>query len=346
MEIIMRDPFHQDTIRLMPNFWKLVERFRATTFSGVPTIYAVLASLPLDGADISSLRYAICGAAPLSQEVARCFEEASGIHLHEGYGLTEGACVSSCNPPLGERRLGTVGLRLPHQQMKTWQIDGAGNALAECADGTGMIGIRGPNVFPGYLRDADNQGIWLKPGGLNTGDLGYVDKDGYLQLTGRAKELIIRGGHNIDPVMIEEALLKHPAIAIAAAVAQPDGHAGELPVAYVTLKPGSSITAEELLHQARELVPERAAVPVRIEMLGQMPLTAVGKIAKATLRMRAAEHVFREQLAAAHIPATVQVCPDIKRGTVARVECQSAHEQQVRDLLGRYAIPVEISRPS
>lgn len=346
-EVVMLTPAGYRGKNVMQNFWKLVERFKATTFSSVPTIYAALASLPLDGADISSLRYAICGAAPLPGEVARRFEEASGIQLYEGYGLTEGACVSSCNPPLGERRLGTVGLRLPHQQMQAWKIDGAGNAVAECAEGeVGVIGIRGPNVFPGYLREVDNKSIWLKPGWFNTGDLGCVDQDGYLRLTGRAKELIIRGGHNIDPAMIEDALLKHPAVAAVAAVGQPDAHSGELPVAYVTLKPGSAITPQELQLVARELIPERAAIPARIEIIEQMVLTAVGKVAKATLRMRAAEHVFREMLASAGIPATVQVCSDIKRGTVARVECRPAHEEMVRGLLGRFAIPVDISPPS
>lgn len=342
-EVVMLTPAGYRGKNVMQNFWKLVERFRANTFSGVPTIYAALANLPID-ADISSLRYAACGAAPLPGEVARRFEAATGVRLCEGYGLTEGACVSSVNPPLGERRPGTVGLRLPHQQMKVWHIGRDGSASDECRPGeTGVIGICGPNVFPGYLREADNRGIWLKPGWLNTGDLGYFDEDGYLHLTGRAKELIIRGGHNIDPAMIEDALLRHPAVAIAAAVGQPDAHAGELPVAYVSLKSGMSASAEELVTAARELVPERAAVPVRIEVLEQMALTAVGKVAKAVLRMRAAEHVYREVLATENIRAVVKVQADIQRGSVALVQCATQDEGRVRELLGRFSIPVNVS---
>jgi hypothetical protein len=181
--------------------------------------------------------------------------------------LTEGACVSAFNPPCGERRLGTVGLRLPHQRMKIWKIDSSGNAAGECAPGeNGVIGICGPNVFPGYLRDLDNRGIWLAPGWLNTGDLAYLDEEGYLHLTGRARELIIRGGHNIDPAMIGNAMLRHPAVAVAA-VSQPDADAGDLPVAYVTFKRGSSAQPDELLAFACEAIPERAAVPVRWEFM-------------------------------------------------------------------------------
>ncbi|MBF6988950.1 acyl-CoA synthetase [Cupriavidus sp. IK-TO18] len=333
---------------VMPNFWKLVERFKANSFSGVPTIYSALADLPRDGADISSLRFAFCGAAPLLAEVARRFEAAAGIPLYEGYGMTEGACVSALNPPLGERRLGSVGLRLPHQAIGVWKTGRAGLATEPAAPGeTGVIGIHGPNVFPGYLREHDNRDIWLKPGWLNTGDLGYLDKDGYLHLTGRAKELIIRGGHNIDPAMIEEALLQHPAVAMVAAVSQPDVHAGELPVAYVTLKPGHLLTADELLAAARTLVPERAAVPARIEVLQTLPLTPIGKVARAELRMRAVEEVFREQLEQAGVPASVRVGPDIRRGTVAFVQCAAADAARVRDLLaGRFPYPLDFTHPA
>jgi len=329
---------------VLPHFWKLVERFKANSFSAVPTIYASLADLPIGDANISSLKYAVCGAAPLPREVAHRFEKNTGVQLFEGYGLTEGACVSSCNPPSGERRLGTVGLRLPHQDIKIWKIDSNGNAIEECSDGEiGVIGICGPNVFPGYLQQKDNQDIWLKPNWLNTGDLGFIDVDGYLHLTGRAKELIIRGGHNIDPAMIEDALIKHPEVISVAAVGQPDEHAGELPVAYVTVKPGVITSAEKLLAAARELIQERAAIPVRIEILEQIPLTAVGKVAKAALRLQAAKHVFEQLLSAHDIPADVQVRVDIKRGTTAFIECQPKHENHVRELLGKFAISLDLS---
>ncbi|MFZ6780453.1 acyl-CoA synthetase [Undibacterium sp. Ji83W] len=346
-EVILLTPSGYRGKGVLPNFWKLVERFKANSFSAVPTIYATLADLPVGDADISSLQYAVCGAAPLPGEVARRFEATSGVRLFEGYGLTEGACVSSCNPPCGERRLGTVGLRLPYQEMKIWKIDGAGQATEECSENEiGVIGICGPNVFPGYLRDADNQGIWLKPGWLNTGDLGFIDADGYLHLTGRAKDLIIRGGHNIDPAMIEDALLNHPDVGSVAAVGQPDEHAGELPVAYVTLKPGSVVSAEDLLMAARQLIQERAAVPARIEIMEKIPLTAVGKVAKAELRMQATMHVFQQLLATNAIQAIVQVRADIKRGTTAFIKCAVEHETQVRELLGKFAIPIDLSPAS
>jgi fatty-acyl-CoA synthase len=321
-EVVMLTPQGYRGPGVLSNFWQLVERFGATSFSGVPTIFATLANLPHNGADISSLRQAFCGAAPLPPEVARRFEEVAGIPLCEGYGLTEAACISAVNPAGRERRQGSVGLRLPHQALQPWKVDADGRATVPCIVGeVGVIGLNGPNVFPGYLRERDNEGIWLKPGWLNTGDLGFLDTDGFLHLTGRAKDLIIRGGHNIDPALIEDALLRHPAVAMAAAVGQPDAHAGELPIVYVTLKPGASVGADELLAAARELVPERAAVPVRVEILAQMVLTAVGKVAKAELRLRAARQVFDRLLADHDIAAELSVTADAARGTVVRLHC-------------------------
>ncbi|NVD75042.1 AMP-binding protein, partial [Duganella sp. BJB1802] len=292
----------------------------------------------------SSLRHAFCGAAPLPAAGARRFEAAAGIPLCEGYGLTEGACISSVNPTGGGHRDGSVGLRLPHQSLQAWRVDGAGQARAACAAGeVGVIGIAGPNVFPGYLNAHDNQRIWLAPGWLNTGDLGYLDADGFLHLTGRAKDLIIRGGHNIDPAMIEDALLRHPAVAQAAAVGQPDEHAGELPVAYVMLKAGATIAAEQLLEEVRELVAERAAAPVRIELLAQIPLTAIGKIAKAELRMRAAAHVFGQKLEQLGIAAGVAMRADSRRGAVAVVDVDAPQAEQARAALARYGYPVDLA---
>jgi fatty-acyl-CoA synthase len=143
--------------------------------------------------------------------------------------------------------------------------------------------------------------------------------------------------------MIEDALLRHRAVALAAAVGQPDAHAGELPVAYVTLKPGQFVPAEELAAFAREAVPERAAIPARIEIVAEMALTAVGKVAKAELRMRAAEHVLCTVLAENDIPADVRVRADLQRGTLALVKCEAHHAQRAHELLGHFPIPVEVS---
>jgi fatty-acyl-CoA synthase len=345
-EVVMLTPQGYRGPGVLPNFWQLVQRFRATTFSGVPTIFASLASLPRNGADISSLRQAFCGAAPLPPEVARRFEAAAGIPLCEGYGLTEAACISAVHPAGIGRRVGSVGLRLPYQALTAWKVDAAGQATTPCGVGeVGVIGVNGPNVFPGYLRERDNQGIWLKPGWLNTGDLGYVDVEGFLHLTGRAKDLIIRGGHNIDPALIEDALLCHPAVAMAAAVGQPDAHAGELPVVYVTLKPEATAQADELLATARELVSERAAAPVRVEILAQMALTAVGKVAKAELRLRAAQHVFAQLLDAHGIAAELAVMADAKRGSVVQLHCAQADAERAASLLARFPYTVDVFPP-
>jgi len=145
--------------------------------------------------------------------------------------------------------------------------------------------------------------------------------------------------------MIEDALLRHPAVAQAAAVGQPDEHAGELPVAYVTLKPGAAISPEQLLEAARGLVAERAAAPVRIEVLNQIPLTIIGKIAKAELRMRAAAHVFGQVLAQHDIAAGVRVHADSRRGAVATIAVAAAQAKQARAALARFGYPIDIVAP-
>ena len=183
------------------HFWRNVERFRATFFSAVPTIYSTLLGVPIGGADVSSLRYAICGAAPMPPELIRRFEDATGVKILEGYGLTEGTCVSAVNPRDGVRRVGSIGLRIPYQQMKTVAFDAEGRYARDCAvDEIGHLVIKGPNVFPGYKDEKANRGIWIGDGWLDTGDLARQDADGRFWLTGRQKDLIIRGGHNIDPV--------------------------------------------------------------------------------------------------------------------------------------------------
>ena len=274
---------------VVKRFWEIVATHRIHFFSGVPTLYASLLDVPIGNHDIRSLEYGLCGAAPLPVEVFRRFQQCTGLKILEGYGLTEGTCVSSVNPPAGERRLGSVGLRVPGQQMKAVAVDEQGAYLRDCSPGeSGVLVISGANVFAGYRIDSQNKDLWLDCHDthrwMNTGDLGYQDNDGYFWLTGRRKELIIRGGHNIDPAMIEEPLHRHPAVQLVAAVGRPDAHAGELPVAYVQLKPGARVSTAELQHFAATHISERAAQPKYIRLTDAIPLTPVGKIFKPALK--------------------------------------------------------------
>lgn len=337
---------------VVARFWEIVETYKVNFFSGVPTLYTALMQVPVEGFDIGSLEYGICGAAPMPVEVFRSFQERTGLKILEGYGLTEGTCVSSVNPLLGERRIGSIGLRLPGQDMKAVMLNDGGGYERDCAvDEVGVLVISGPNVFSGYCAESHNAGIWLDCGAgrrwLNTGDLGRQDADGYFWLTGRKKELIIRGGHNIDPAAIEEPLHQHPAVQIAAAVGRPDVYAGELPVAYVQLRPGHAVSEEELNSFARSRISERAAIPKYIRIIDHIPLTAVGKIFKPVLRHQETRDALMASLAEAGLSvADVIVKDDPAHGTIVEVRlADSLHEETVRDVLGRYPFTFRITQP-
>lgn len=330
---------------VIANFWAMVEHFGINFFSGVPTVYAALLQQPINGRQINSLQYALCGAAPMPVELFREFERATGVRILEGYGLTEGACVSSSNPPEGERRIGSIGLRLPYQAMQVVMVDDAGHFLRPAeVDEVGVIAIHGPNVFKGYLEASHNRGLWIEIEGqawLHTGDLGRQDAAGYFWLTGRKKELIIRGGHNIDPKQIEEALQGHPDVALVAAVGCPDAYAGEVPVAYVQGKPGAQLDSAQLLNFASAHISERAALPKRIELIDALPLTPVGKIFKPALQQREIAQVIKQEAAQLGITdLTVEVRQDSRRGLVAHLQT-SQQQAALRNALGRYTFAIE-----
>lgn len=325
---LLAPPAGYRTPGLVERFWEIIEHYQVVSFSGVPTVYAGLLQAPRAGRDLSCLSHAICGAAPMPVELFRNFEKETGMHILEGYGLTESACVASINPPEGETRIGSIGIRMPWQPMCTMILDGNGNfeRLAD-NDEVGAICLDGPNVFPGYLHAEQNKGIWVDvpdPDGVrrrwfNTGDLGRRDADGFFWLTGRKKELIIRGGHNIDPKTIEEALAAHPAVALVAAVGRPDPYAGEIPVAYVQLREGHKASGPELLEYATAEIAERAAVPKIIHVVDALPVTAVGKTFKPALAMREIESVVRQEAEDAGVAlAELHVEQDTKLGIVAR----------------------------
>jgi fatty-acyl-CoA synthase len=328
---------------LIQRFWEIADHHRVNFFSGVPTLYAALLDVPVAGHDVRSLEYGLCGAAPMPVEVFRAFQDRTGVRILEGYGLTEGVCVSSINPPLGERRLGSIGLRIPEQAIKAVVLDESGDYVRDCApDEAGALVICGPNVFAGYLRPEHNEQCWIDLDDgkrwLNTGDLGRCDADGYFWLTGRKKDLIIRGGHNIDPARIEEPLYRHPAIELAAAVGRPEPRAGEIPVAYVELKPGASATEQQLLEHLRSQISERAAMPKHIRVLKRMPLTAIGKIFKPELRRRETIDALESALAEAGLmDASVTVDPtDSNRISLCVNVADQALTAPAREILSRY----------
>jgi fatty-acyl-CoA synthase len=324
---------------LFGNFWKIVERYRISAMSGVPTVYAVLAQLPIDG-DTSSLKLPIVGAAPLPAAVREAFEAHTGVSLCEGYGLTEATCASSRSWP-GDPRPDTVGQRLPYQEARTVAIDEAGGEWTFLPDGeVGTLVMRGPNIFAGYLVRGPSgpelrTGDKVRDGWLDTGDLASVEADGHIRLVGRARDLIIRGGHNIDPAAIEDALLEHPAVTSASAVGRPDVHAGEVPVAFATVAPGSKLTGQELKAWAAEHVSERAAAPKHVEIVDEIPLTAVGKQYKPELRRRATEDAAREALAGTAIADRVGA--SLVDGQIEVQVPHSPVDAEVGETLSRFA---------
>jgi len=324
------------------NFWKLIERWRITFIITVPTAISALMQRPVD-ADVSSVKTAFSGSSPLPVELFKRFEAATGVNIVEGYGLTEATCLVSCNPIHGEKKIGSVGIRFPYTEIKILSHDSNGE-LIECGPNTvGEICIASPGVFAGstYTEANKNKDLFHYDRFLRTGDLGRIDEDGYLFITGRAKDLIIRGGHNIDPAEIEEALAGHPQVAFAGAIGQPDAHSGELPAAYVELTQGATVTEAELMDYAQKHIHERAAVPKYIEIVDELPKTAVGKVFKPDLRRSAIKRVYNEALKEAGVDARVEkVIEDKARGLVAVLEkTGNVDDARVNEVLGSYTRP-------
>jgi len=321
--VVIPTPLGARNPNVVRDYWGIVERNKVTIGGAVPTSLAAIMNVPRDGHDISSLKAFVTGGSTVPVELIRRIEREIGAPVIEGYGMTEVHCYSTMNPLHGERRPGSVGLRLPYTQVRIADVGPDGAIRRDCATGEiGHVLMRGPQVTPGYLDPRHDRGAMLGNGWLDSGDLGRLDADGYVWLTGRSKDLIIRGGHNIDPVVIEEALNRHPQVETAAAVGLPDTYAGEVPMVYVQLRPGATVTAEELREFCRKEIPERAAVPVQVVPIPVMPVTGVGKIFKPALRLDAAQRAFDAALAplrAEGVTASVSVGNDATHGTLATV---------------------------
>ncbi len=318
------------------NVWALVQQHRPSLFGGVPTVLAAALQVPVGDADISSLKLASGGGAAIPVAVIQAYEQRLHLPVLEVYGMTETASVHTMGHPDMPRHAGSVGRALPYSRTRVVRIDADGHFAGDCKPGEiGVVAMAGPGVFSGYRSSQHNQGAFVQPGWVNSGDLGRLDADGLLWITGRAKDLIIRGGHNIDPAPLEELLYRHPAVAVAALVGQPDAHAGELPVAYVQTKPGVAVTAAELIGYLREHTPERAAVPVALHFIDSMPLTAVGKIFKPALRFDAIGRVAGALVAtalagqgASAADWALAVLPDAQHGQVVQVTLHSSDGSQ------------------
>lgn len=233
--------------------------------------------------------------------------------------------------------------------MKAVVVDERGAYARDCAvNEIGLLVISGPNVFAGYLTEEHNAGLWLDCGDgrrwLNTGDLGRQDAGGYFWLTGRKKELIIRGGHNIDPATIEEPLHRHPAVQIAAAIGRPDAYAGEVPVAYVQLKPGMTASEAELDQFAQRMIGERAALPKAIRIVEEMPLTPVGKIFKPALKRLEIQDAIASALKSAGVPGFEVSVTDVPiRGTAVLVKLAAPQDESIAaKVAGSFPFPFSI----
>jgi fatty-acyl-CoA synthase len=331
------------------NIWELVDRFRPQTLSSVPTVLAATLAVPQGAADVSSLRCAAGGGSAIPVAVGRAIQDRLQLPVIEVYGMTETSSVHTMAYADQPIRLGSVGLPLPYARVRIVKLDANGHYERDCApDEIGVVIMAGPGVFGGYLDDTHNKGAFIDGDWVNSGDLGRLDGDGFLWITGRAKDVVIRGGHNIDPAPIEEIMFEHPAVGFAAVVGQPDAYAGELPVGYVQIKPGATVAPGELEAWVRERTPERAAVPVQIIPIDPMPLTGVGKVFKPQLRWDAATRVFTgvlSQITDRGIDCRVKVGPHGSHGSIATVtlrgvasEDREAIEDEVHTLLAPFVI--------
>ena len=260
-------------------FLELVQEHEIQVSAVVPSMLQLLLAQPLEEFDLSSLRYLACGAAPLPREVvAEVGRRLPDVEIREGYGLTETSALVSTNPP-GRIRAGSVGLPVPGVELRVVDDDDRELPAGE----VGEICCRSPLVMEGYWRAPELTAEAMRGGWFHTGDLGYVDEDGYLYVVDRKKDLIIRGGFNVFPRDVEDALLEHPAVAVAGVVGRPDERHGEEVVAFVALRNGTETTADELVAFSKERI-GGYKYPREVRIVPDVPLTPVGKVDRKALR--------------------------------------------------------------
>ncbi len=273
-------------IVLLPSFdvhqaLTVITKKRPTLLPGVPSLFAALTARVGDGKyDLSSVNYCISGGAPLPLEVRARFEALCGCKLVEGYGLTEASPVVSANPLDAAYKNTSVGFPLPGTVVEIRSLDDPHRVLP--VGEKGEICLRGPQIMAGYWNNPKETEAVFVDGALRTGDIGYMDETGFLYLVDRIKDLILCGGFNVYPRVIEEALHRHPAVAEAAAIGIPDAYRGQAPKAFVTLRPGVQTTPGALLHFLRDYL-SRIEMPKVIEIRASLPKTTIGKVSRKEL---------------------------------------------------------------
>ena len=320
---------------VVANFWRIVERFSITITGGVPTALAAVGAVSSEGAEISSLRQVVTGGSVCPPEIERRFlTQWPGDRVRKLYGMTEFAGAITQTPGGFEERPGSVGPPVALVEVAVL----AGGVLHQGPSPSGEICARGPQMFGGYF-EAQASGATFHEGWLRSGDLGHIGADGEVYVTGRAKDLIIRGGHNIDPAAIEDVALRFPGVALAAAVGRPDPYAGETPILFVAAEPGAAIDEAALADFVAQGVVEPPARPRSIVVIGEMPVTPVGKIFKPRLRELAAERAASEMLAG--LDCEVAATHDA-RGLLLTVTAPAAAVEAARAQLGKLPLAFEV----
>lgn len=275
---------------LMPKFeptkaLETIQKQRVTVFCGVPTMYSVLLTNPeLGKYDLTSIRVCISGASPLPPQIQKKFMQITGGFLAEGYGLTEASPVTHCNPVDSTMRtvkVGSIGLPLPNTDARIVDLETGEKTLAQGE--TGELAVKGPQVMKGYWRKPEDTTLVLRDGWLLTGDIAHMNGDGYFYITDRKKDLIKYKDYSVYPREIEDILYEHPAVKLCAVVGKPDKLAGEVPKAFIVLKEGTVVSAEEIMAFVNDKIAPYKAIH-EVEFRKELPISSVGKVLRRALK--------------------------------------------------------------
>ncbi|MGY3445163.1 AMP-binding protein [Bradyrhizobium sp. USDA 4473] len=327
---------------LVRNFWQIIEQYRINIAGNVPTILGALADVPVGESDISTLRVTATGASICPPEIERRYLATwGGACIQQLYGMTELAGAITHDVHGVKPRAESVGTRNPLVELAI--LEGDKLHTGPWPSPVGELLTRGPQVFAGYVDKKQTEEAF-RDGWLRTGDICRIDADGFVYILGRAKDVIIRGGHNIDPRAIEDAALAFPGVALAAAVGRPDTYAGEVPMLFVSAQPGAQIDPNALAAFVQENILEPPARPRVVSVIAEMPVTPVGKIFKPKLREIAAGEAARELLALEGLSGEVSVdaITDPSRGLYLSVKAPPDKAETAERLLKKFPVKVEV----